>query len=79
MSEERFIRRREVENIIALSRSAIYAMIAIGEFPKPIPIGRYAVAWCESEVRAWMAARIAGARERHETITRAAATRIERT
>lgn len=59
MSEERFIKRREVENLVALSRSAIYALISKSEFPRPVTIGRYAVAWRETEVRAWMAARVA--------------------
>ncbi|WP_370642152.1 helix-turn-helix transcriptional regulator [Yoonia sp. I 8.24] len=36
-------------------------MISKGEFPKPVRIGRRAVAWPESVVRAWQTARpIAG-------------------
>jgi prophage regulatory protein len=29
-----------------------------GEFPKSVPIGRYAVGWIEDEVNAWIEARI---------------------
>lgn len=41
------------------TKSRIYADIAAGCFPKPVHIGRSAVAWVESEIEAWVAARIA--------------------
>ena len=53
-SEERLLRRREVEHRTALSTSALYAKIQRGEFPKPIKIGRQAVAWPASRVQAWI-------------------------
>lgn len=59
MIDERFIKRREVEKLVALSRSAIYALIQNNQFPRPVVIGRMAVAWRETEVRAWMDARVA--------------------
>jgi prophage regulatory protein len=30
-----------------------------GQFPKPIPLGRRAVGWLESEIAEWQAQRIA--------------------
>lgn len=42
------------------SKSSLYAAIAAGLFPTPVPIGARAVAWPESEVDAVIAARIAG-------------------
>lgn len=45
-----------------LSRSGVYQKIADGNFPKPVAIGSRAVAWVESEVTAWVEARIAGRR-----------------
>lgn len=44
----------EVIRLTALSRSSIYAYSSIGEFPKPIPTGKRAVAWLESEINEWI-------------------------
>ena len=43
----------------ACSESRIYELIAEGKFPPPVPIGKRAVAWLESEVAVWVAERIA--------------------
>ncbi len=56
--------RAAVEQRVAMRRSAIYARIAAGTFPKPVPIGGpagkpTAVRWLASEVDAWIEARIA--------------------
>lgn len=53
------IRRKEVERLTALSRSRIYALMAAGNFPKPVQLGTMSVAWLEAEIREWIAARIA--------------------
>lgn len=53
------IRRKEVERLTALSRSRIYALMAAGDFPKPVQLGTMSVAWLEAEIREWIAARIA--------------------
>ncbi|BEH13265.1 helix-turn-helix transcriptional regulator [Marinobacter shengliensis] len=55
---ERLLRRAEVEELTGRGRSAIYAGIADGTFPKPVKIGARAVAWPESAVRAWIQERI---------------------
>lgn len=39
-------------------RSSLYLMIANGEFPKPIKLGKRSVAWIESEVDQWIELRI---------------------
>lgn len=41
-----------------LSRSGVYHKIAEGNFPRPVAIGSRAVAWVESEITAWIQARI---------------------
>lgn len=51
------LRRIEVQKRTGLARSTIYAMIAAGDFPKPVPIGVRAVGWAESEIAAWLEAR----------------------
>ena len=50
----RIIRRREVEAKTGLKRSAIYASIAEGKFPKQVSLGPGSVGWVEQEVDAWL-------------------------
>jgi prophage regulatory protein len=54
----RLMRRPEVLAKIGLASSTLYEMTAAGEFPAPIPIGRQAVGWLESEVDAWIKKRV---------------------
>jgi prophage regulatory protein len=61
--QQALIRRREVERRTALSRSRIYDLMAKGLFPKPIRLGEMTVAWVDSEIDAWIAARIADSRK----------------
>ena len=57
MQNNRLLRRSEVEKLVGLGRSVIHAAIARGEFPSPMKTGRDAVAWHESDIDAWIAAR----------------------
>lgn len=53
------LRRRQVEVRTGLCRSAIYAAVAAGTFPKPIRLGNSrSVGWIESEVSDWIEAQI---------------------
>lgn len=54
----RLLRRIEVEHLTGLSTSAIYTGIKAGTFPRPLPIGRNAVAWFSCEIETWIAHRI---------------------
>jgi prophage regulatory protein len=54
---ERHLRRPAVETATGLSRSSIYAMMDTDDFPRPVRIGKRAVAWPESAVTAWLASR----------------------
>ena len=54
---EQHLRRPAVEAATGLSRSSLYSMMDAGEFPRPIRIGKRAVAWPESVVSAWLASR----------------------
>ncbi len=56
---DRFLRLPEVKRIVGLSTSTIYEKMALGKFPKPVPLSGGAVAWLESEIVAWQRARIA--------------------
>lgn len=47
-------RRQQVEKLVQLSRSTIYAAVKAGTFPAPVRIGLRAVAWRVSEVEQWL-------------------------
>lgn len=55
----RLLRLPEVISRTGRSRSAIYRDMLSGQFPKSVPIGPNARGWVESEVDAFIAARIA--------------------
>lgn len=78
---ERFINMEEVRRRVALSKTEIYRKMAAGKFPRPVPLGTQKVAFVESEVVAWMDARLRaredgeGAARRAEQGRRAVAAR----
>jgi len=57
------LRRKQVEQRVALSRSTIYDRIKTGTFPAPISLGAKAVGWIESEIDAWLTAQIEKSRK----------------
>jgi prophage regulatory protein len=60
---ERIFRRKKVEELVGLGRSAIYAAMAAGEFPRPIRLGKRAVGWKESAIEEWITSREKSSRE----------------
>ena len=62
MGTEAFLRLPAVMQRVGYSKSRLYALISRGEFPQPIRIGQRASAWLESEVDAWIAARVNASR-----------------
>jgi prophage regulatory protein len=50
----KILRRPDVETATGLSRSSIYAAISLGEFPKPVRIGKRSVGWRESDILDWI-------------------------
>lgn len=54
---ENHLRRPDVQAATGLSRSSLYAMMDAGDFPRPIRIGKRAVAWPQSAIEAWLATR----------------------
>ena len=48
----------EVLDRICLSKTHLYRKINAGQFPRPVPLGPWKVAFLESEIEAWMAARL---------------------
>lgn len=60
MTTETLLPRREVEKRTGMSRSSIYARMKAGTFPRPVQDETtHSVWWVESEIAAWIAARIA--------------------
>lgn len=53
------LRLPDVERVAGIKRSTIYKMEGDGQFPRRVPLGGRMVAWVESEVRGWVAERIA--------------------
>ncbi|MFU8886900.1 MAG: helix-turn-helix transcriptional regulator [Cyanobacteriota bacterium] len=60
----RLLRLPEVKQKVGLSRTAIYRLIAEGQFPRQVCIGPRTVAWCQHDLEAWIEQRIQGAPER---------------
>ena len=51
------LRRQEVERIVGLSRSSIYRLMQDEDFPRPVRVGRSAVRWRASDIKAWLETR----------------------
>lgn len=63
---KKLLRRPAVQAATGLSRSGLYAQIAKGAFPRPIPLtddGR-SVAWDAEAVDTWITSRIEAAEQR---------------
>ncbi len=54
----KIIRLPDVQLKTGLRRSAIYQKIADGEFPRQVKLSTRSCGWVESEVDAWISARI---------------------
>ena len=59
MIADKIFRKAELPSVVGLKRTQIEAMIARGEFPKPIRLsdGGRAVGWLSSEIVAWQQSR----------------------
>ncbi|WP_300512939.1 AlpA family transcriptional regulator [Aliiroseovarius sp.] len=51
---QKLLRRPEVEALTGLSRTSIYRMMDEGEFPRPVRLGKRAVAWREADLAEWL-------------------------
>lgn len=54
----KLIKIKQVQEMTLLSRSSIYSLISIGEFPKQFKLSERASAWVEEEVLDWVDAKI---------------------
>ena len=60
---DRFIRLAEVKERTGISRSAIYAAVKDGTFPKPVQLGSRSIGWLESEITKWIDQRVQSSRQ----------------
>jgi prophage regulatory protein len=58
--QQRLLRIRDVLELVRMSRAKLYDLIAHGDFPRPVKIGRMAC-WPASTVNAWILAKMAAA------------------
>jgi prophage regulatory protein len=68
-STTKFIRLPEIMRRYPLSRTTIYRLIGLGQFPAPVKISSRSVAWPESSVEAWAQAKL-GAAQGDEAVAR---------
>ncbi|MBK7042240.1 MAG: AlpA family phage regulatory protein [Rhodanobacteraceae bacterium] len=61
MMQEKLVRLPDVCAAVGMRKGGVYKAIREGRFPAPIKLGKRAVAWPESSVQSWIAARIAEA------------------
>ena len=66
-TKHRIMRLPEVKAITGLSRSTIYFRMALGTFPKQIPLGGRAVGWLEAEIQNWLHAQVQASRRPSES------------
>lgn len=57
MTDDRLLRRPEVEARTGLTTSHLYSLMRAGRFPLPLKISVQSVRWRLSEVDAWIASR----------------------
>ena len=50
----KILRRKDVEEIVGLSRSTIYKLMSTGAFPRSFRLGPRAVGWRLSDIEAWI-------------------------
>ncbi len=57
-NEDRLLPTAVVLDRVCVSKTQLYRLINLGEFPKPAPVGRHRVGFLESEVNAWIEGRL---------------------
>jgi prophage regulatory protein len=54
----RFLRLKQVRELVSLSRTTLYEKIKRGEFPRSYPLGARAKGFLASEIDAWITAQV---------------------
>ena len=53
----RLLRRKEVEQMVGLSRASLYRLAETGDFPHPVRVGPRAVRWPLRDIEQWISER----------------------
>ncbi len=56
--QKQLLRLPQVRQIVPYSRSEIYRLVGLRQFPQPIKIGARSVAWLADDIEAWIESRI---------------------
>ncbi|MEW6728014.1 MAG: helix-turn-helix transcriptional regulator [Pseudomonadota bacterium] len=48
------LRLKDVERVVGLKRSRIYALMGTGEFPQAVHLSARAIGWRASDIQAWI-------------------------
>ena len=51
------LKLEEVLGLVSLSSATVYRMMSLGEFPRPVRVGRRAARWRSDEIDEWLASR----------------------
>lgn len=54
LTENRLLRSPEVEQLVGIKTSALYANMKAGLFPRPVKIGKRGVAWRSADIAAFL-------------------------
>lgn len=57
-TEQKIIRFAELKQKIGLSRSTIFRLEKLGQFPQHISLGSKSVGWLLSQIESWIAERL---------------------
>lgn len=63
MNGQTILRLREILRRLSISRSAFYVLVKTGHFARPIQLGARSVGWLESDLIAYLEARIKASRQ----------------
>jgi prophage regulatory protein len=58
MSTDTFLRIDDVMRLTGFSRSSLYRLVGLGQFPQGIKLSERAIAWSSSEIEKWQRERI---------------------
>ena len=56
-SADELLTRKDVEELLGIKKSALYAYMRKGDFPAPLQLSAKCVRWKRSEVEKWIASR----------------------
>ena len=57
-SQYQTIRLPQVKELTCLSKSSIYRLIEVGDFPRQVSLGARSVVWVKSQVEDWCAQKV---------------------